>query len=212
MIELWLCNVTCVKNSRSYGCLGSLRGFQQSALYCRSVDSGVVILVSGYVAIATVVLVACWWRHLVNERVPYLSDSERCSVYCAHRPYNGIARPWLSPPLMVNLAVTLRERPKDLKDPLIRRLPEPLLFPCDSSLELYHDWRHCHLFRLNSIFYSIKNHTSCLLLERYSCFLTLLWFRQKYIKSLQTIYFKFYLAYIYKFRYAFAVMNISGSV
>jgi len=127
MIELWLCNVTCVKKRSKPGCLGSLRGFQQSALYCRSVDSGVVILVSGYVAIATVVLVACWWRHLVNERVPYLSDSERCSVYCLHRPYNGIARPWLSPPLMVNLAVTLRERPKDLKDPLIRRLPEPLL-------------------------------------------------------------------------------------
>ena len=111
----------------------------------------------------------------------------------------GIARPRLSPPLMVNLAVTLGDRPKDLKDPLIRTLPEPLLFPCGSTLELYDDWWHCHLFRLNSMFCSIKNHTSCLLLERYSRFLTLLWFRQKY-KSLKTIYFKFYLAYI--FRYA----------
>jgi len=58
MIELWLCNVACVKNSRSYGCLGGLRGFQQSALYCRSVDGGVVILVSGCVALATVIVAA----------------------------------------------------------------------------------------------------------------------------------------------------------
>jgi len=50
--------VACVKNSRSYGCLGGLRGFQQSALYCRSVDGGVVILMSGCVALATVIVAA----------------------------------------------------------------------------------------------------------------------------------------------------------
>jgi len=47
------------KNSQSYGCLGGLRRLlQQSALYCRSVDGGVAIVMSGCVAPATAVVAA----------------------------------------------------------------------------------------------------------------------------------------------------------